>query len=1059
MRVFISSTSEDLAPFRAAAEAVVLDLGWQPNGMEHFGTEGSLGIVDVCSRRVEETDLVLVILAWRRGGVPGPECGGDGKSSYTKWEIDAAFTLRKPVLVLTAAETWPGNLWEDDAEARAWVKSFRGELDRLAVTFEWEAVETGAKEPLPVFRAKVRQELLRHQERVLQKGAREPGEASEAGPELRLKVWPDPAWPQRPYPLLLPYRHPALFAGRERELAELNRLILLPQPILCLHAASGAGKSSLLAAGLVPALRAEGRPVAFEQRPADPGLARRLAGDLLATAAGGAPEVDDPPESFVTHLLAAERLAGVPPLLVLDQFEDLMRSAAADARARVGLLLAASVQRQPGSGGPSCRWILAYRQDFHGRVSAWLRDVLAEARGSDPEAGKNLPHDLSDAERRHAWPLPPLGTPPAGADRIQEASCAFRQAIETPLAIIADDQALRYPWRFVAGGAERLARAFAEARNADSEAPLVPELQVVLAHLLQRADDPDGGEVVEIPVPERLDAVIDQALEDHLRRGLDAAFVDLPSTVARERRTRILLALRELADAEGKRGESLAAEDLAAAVGDAEVLDGLAGRDTRVIVPLESQAGRRYALSHDRLAEVVVRMVEDEGLHAGLDADLLALRRFVRLNTELYRSEEGVQATLIPLRRFRRIKAHSKALIRGEDRERWWAACQARRRSNLRRAGLAFVILAVLVLAVWKWAREAELRTERKELQSQLQSGDMEFAMKALYRLIADHGEDAEALQPHLDQVDLVRVFERGTDALEEEGRSEAVVTALEGAWPLLETDFKDLRTVGQLAWMIDDAARDHALQDRAGRLREALLAPLRRERTPPERGRFEWAQIPAGSFEMGSAEGVGDEDERPRHEVTLSGFQILANELNNEQYRLLVTDHLGEPRMPAVGVTWYEAYAYAAWLGGRLPTETEWEYAARAGTTTPYWSGETKADLARVGWYDQNSEGRLYVVGEKGKPNPWGLHDVHGNAWEWVGDWFGGYSAEPQMNPWGPPSGQDRVLRGGSFLYSAVYARAANRNRVDPESEVVVIGFRVVLPGPRADLSGDLGS
>ncbi len=1054
MRVFISSTSEDLAPFRAAAEAVVLDLGWQPDGMEHFGTDGSLGIVEACGRRVERADLVLAIIAWRRGGVPGPERGGDGRASYTKWEIDAAFQRRKPVLVLMAAESWPGNLWEDDGAARAWVKSFRGELDRLAASFEWERVEEGAKEPLPIFRAKVRQELVRHQEKVLREEQPQGGDMSGAPAELRPRTWPQPVWPEAPYPLLLPYTHPALFAGREGELAELSRLLRLPQPILGLHAASGAGKSSLLAAGLVPALRAEGRPVAFERRPADPGIAARLAGDLLELA-GGEDAItvsDEESYGFVELLVAAKRLAGELPLLVLDQFEDLMRPESARARARLGLLLAASSQRQPGREGPPCRWLLAYREDFHGKVSKWLRDVLADARALELPRAEKLPHDLSDSERFHAWPLPPLGTLPPGADRTGEAARAFLEAIETPLALITEGGEPLYPWRFAAGGAERLARAFAEARAADPEAPLVPELQVVLAHLLREAAEPRGAEVA---VPERLDTVIDAALEDHLRRALAAVFVGRQGAAARAARTRVLLALRELADADGKRGDSLPADDLAAAIGDGgvEVLEALARGDTRVIAPLEE--GRRYILSHDRLAEVVVRMVEEEGLHGDLDTDLLALRRFVHLNTELYRSRETEQATSLPRGRFRKIAQHREALIRGEDRERWWAATQARRRSDLRRsmgrAALAFVVLAGIGFVVWRWARDAEQRAERKELHSQLQSGDMGFAMKALDRLIADHGEGSETLRSHVEQVDLMRVFEDGMDGLEDARRGEAVMTALEAVWPLLESEFEDLRTVGQLAWTIDYLARDQALRERSERLREALLARLRRERAPPGVDAFEWSEVPEGRFQMGSREGEGSSDEQPRHEVKLAGFKILAYELTNEQYRHLVADHPGESGMPAVGISWYKAYAYAAWLGGRLPTEAEWEYAARAGTTSRYWSGDTEEDLARVGWYRAraNSEGRLHEVGEKQQPNPWGLHDVHGNAWEWVADWHGKYPDETVKDPWGPPSGLFRVLRGGSYLYSAEGARAAFRYGFGPGNRFDDVGFRVVLPGP----------
>lgn len=409
----------------------------------------------------------------------------------------------------------------------------------------------------------MREELLRHQQSI----AGSSGPSAES--DLALRTWPEPSWPDRPYPSLLPYSHPALFAGRQWELKELRGLLRGPLPILGLHATSGAGKSSLLAAGLVPALRAAGYPVAFQLSPHEPKLAGRLIADLLRAAAGDdALAVDeDDPFAFTDLLLKAERLWCRPPLLVLDQFEDLMRPENAAARARLGLLLAASVQRRGGREDPPCRWLLAYREDFHGRASTWLRDVLQEARDRDHPATRQLPHDLARGERFHSWPLPPLGAPPPGGNPSQAPAQAFREAIETPFALTTDDGKPRYPWRFAGDGAERLAIAFANARESQPDAPLVPELQVVLAHLLKQAGDPKGPEPAVIDVSEELEAVVDQALEGHLHRALDAAFLGQTGSVAREGRTRVLLALRELADAEGNRGESLPATELAPASG------------------------------------------------------------------------------------------------------------------------------------------------------------------------------------------------------------------------------------------------------------------------------------------------------------------------------------------------------------------------------------------------------------------------------------------------------------------------------------------------------------
>ena len=135
---------------------------------------------------------------------------------------------------------------------------------------------------------------------------------------------------------------------------------------------------------------------------------------------------------------------------------------------------------------------------------------------------------------------------------------------------------------------------------------------------------------------------------------------------------------------------------------------------------------------------------------------------------------------------------------------------------------------------------------------------------------------------------------------------------------------------------------------------------------------------------------------------------------------------------------------------GYRLPTEAEWEYAARAGSTTRYWSGQEEADLARVGWYDNNAD-ETHPVGQK-PANPWGLYDVHVNVLEWCHDpytsSYNGVRAGEIQDPLRPAAtGADRVIRGGSFVSSPQRARSAYHNRSIPGFDWHNRGFRVVLP------------
>jgi formylglycine-generating enzyme required for sulfatase activity len=142
--------------------------------------------------------------------------------------------------------------------------------------------------------------------------------------------------------------------------------------------------------------------------------------------------------------------------------------------------------------------------------------------------------------------------------------------------------------------------------------------------------------------------------------------------------------------------------------------------------------------------------------------------------------------------------------------------------------------------------------------------------------------------------------------------------------------------------------------------------------------------------------------------------------------------------------VSWNTIQGYLSATGFRLPTEAEWEYACRAGTQTPFYNGSTDdSTVGALAWYSANSGNQTRPVGGK-LANAFGFHDMLGNVWEWVNDWYGGYTAEAQTNPTGPVSASNRVIRGGSGNLVTTYVRSSYRNYDSPGYTGNNVGFRV---------------
>ena len=1114
VRIFLSSPG-DVAAERAEARELLLGLARNPllRGRVHIDVvswddpHGGATMdarltpqqaVDKSLPTPAECDLTVVLL-WGRMGTPLTETKADGTTylSGTEWEFESAINANKPVLLYRRADKV---LFDADDPAFDAKLEQKRRVDRFFAQF---ASEGGTIRRAHSTYASTEDLLdrLRHDVEHYLSGLFSDSPPSRAQPALAtVKLGAarlDTQLPSEPYPLLGPYAHPQTFAGREAEIAALAVLVGQSPLVLCVHAASGAGKSSLLLAGLVPRLQADGYAVSIDRTPGDPRLAERLLGDILepAGAIGLADEDEGLPATFARWVAHAHQLSGKPIVFVVDQIDDVLRNPEkrAQALAQIGPLMAATAQRLPGLQGFACKWVLCYRHEFHGEVRAWLEDVLAQARALNRKGIELLRFDLSDTQRSHDWVLPVMGKPRPGECGIEQSKLAFLRAIVQPLEL-EENGRRRYPYVMPSDDAERLAIVFAQARQNQPDAPLVPELQVVLAHLLQHARDSasntnqDGSIVVQVPSGERLDLEIRDALAQHVERALNSAFPqDRTTTAGRSARTRALIALRQLADAEGRRGEGLPEDDVIRMIGpDGDrVLARLSAADTRLVV----MSAGRCALSHDRLAEVVTDIVKHEASRGNLllDSALLDLQRTVGQRLAIYHSDPRDESALSLTRQQRELIASTRDTLLFDDARRaWWTATEVHRRqlSNRRTrlfATMAVVILLALGVGVFlqRNAQQTQQTNRRLALQSALQKtlandrADYQGLAKLVRELGFDWNQFEDLLEPEFVEKINSEVF--AAAPWEQAGFDpQQLLSVIEHGHRF----FVPSRSLfGAMSFAIEEVSlrnpSDAQLRDRARelfqRVRAAFIA-YHREKTPgfkepPVRVSDDplnpWITLPAGDFTMGDD---FDVHERPSHTVRISAFSMQQHEVTNDEYRRFdpAFEFLGrEGRHPVAYVSWYEAAGYAAWLGASLPTEAEWEYAA-AGTGAggrdgksrlyPWGDAEPTADRAVFSKTSDERASPLPVDPPRvmGR-TPEGLDDMAGNVMEWCRDWFAPYARQGPPDPSGPitgdPRNRIRVVRGGAFFDDQKYTlRAAYRGGLLPGVQIDYLGFRLVV-------------
>ena len=264
----------------------------------------------------------------------------------------------------------------------------------------------------------------------------------------------------------------------------------------------------------------------------------------------------------------------------------------------------------------------------------------------------------------------------------------------------------------------------------------------------------------------------------------------------------------------------------------------------------------------------------------------------------------------------------------------------------------------------------------------------------------------------------------------------------LEGVGPVEANGSRQMTPTGSVIYRLLVTGTGGTIRREAGVMVAASTTPT----PPPEDllNRAVW--IEGGTFYMGSDE--GDPDEQPVHRVMMSGFWMQEHEVTNEEYRRFDPEHqfpAGQERHPVAQVNWQQAVDYAASRGGSLPTEAQWEFASRGAQGRAYPWGEATPTCQLAQHEGCDPGGTLPVMSWPDGATPAGVHDLAGNVWEWVLDWYGPYEPGGALDPTGAPSGSSRLMRGGAYSSRPTLLRGPYRLGVYPGVAFDFVGVRVV--------------